>query len=379
MPSEPQGPMAVERGVSRVREGRRLDSDDARGLFDLDLLLLGRLADAVRARLHPDGLVTFIKDAIINYTNVCITDCAFCAFYRRPRHAEAYLLPQEEILERVRRTWEHGGTQVLIQGGNHPGLRIEYFEDLFRAIKTLCPITVHSLSASEIDQIARVSRLSLEETIRRLNAAGLDSLPGGGAEILVDRVRQRISPRKISADRWFEVHETVHRLGMQSTATMVFGLGETLEDRIEHLRRVRELQDRTGGFRSFIQWSFTPYHSDLADLDTPGGIEYLRTMAVARLYLDNVPHIHCGWLTEGRRLAQLALRFGANDLGGVLVGEKVILATGVDFQMTPNGVLAMIRGAGLRPALRDTCYRVTRVYADGEWDDAPPGPAETMG
>ena len=199
MPSEPRGRNALHQVIPRVLEGRRLDSEDARILFDLDLLLLGRLADAVRARLHPDGLVTFIKDAIINYTNVCITDCAFCAFYRRPRHAEAYLMPQEEILERVRRTWEHGGTQVLIQGGNHPGLRIEYFEDLLRAIKALCPITVHSLSASEIDQIARVSRLSLEETIRRLHAAGLDSLPGGGAEILVDRVRQRISPRKISA------------------------------------------------------------------------------------------------------------------------------------------------------------------------------------
>lgn len=365
------GDALVARVVSRVRDGLRLDRDDVATLFGLDLLLLGRLADGVRARLHPEGVVTFIKDAIINYTNVCITDCAFCAFYRRPRHSEAYHMAKDEILERVRRTWESGGTQVLIQGGHHPALEIGYFEDLFRSIKAVCPITVHCLSAPEIDHIARLSRLSLSDTLERLRAAGLDSLPGGGAEILVDRVRTAISPRKISADRWFEVHETAHRLGMESTATMVFGLGETLDERTEHLKRVRDLQDLTGGFRAFIPWSFTPYRSGMEQSDTPGGIEYLRTLAVARLFLDNVPHIACGWLTEGRKLAQVALRFGADDLGGVLVGEKVILATGVDFQMTPDGVKGMIRGAGFRPALRDTRYRVTRLYGDDEWDGSP--------
>lgn len=355
--------------IDKIGRRERLTPAEGRQLFDLDLLTLGRLADAERRRRHPGNVVTFLKDRILNYTNVCITDCQFCAFYRRPKDPEAYHLPQEEILDKIRQTVEMGGTQVLIQGGHHPNLKIDYYEALFAAIKRQFPITVHSLSAPEIDHIAKVSKLTVAETLRRLRAAGLDSLPGGGAEILVDRVRKLISPKKITADRWFEVHETAHAQGMTSTATMVFSLGETLEERIEHLERVRRLQDRTGGFRAFIPWSFTPYRSELgASSDTPGGVDYLTTMAVARLYLDNVRDLHCGWLTEGRKLAQMALRFGANDLGGVLVGEKVIEATGVDFQMSVNNVLSMIRGAGYTAAQRDTTYKVLRVYGPDEWD-----------
>lgn len=358
----------VETIVRKVEGRERLTPREGRALFDFDLLLLGRLADRERQRRHPAGRVTFIKDRILNYTNVCITDCKFCAFYRRPKHDEAYHLPKEEILDLIRQTVESGGTQVLIQGGHHPTLKIEYYEDLFRSIEANFPITIHSLSAPEIDRIAKLSKLSLRETLERLRAAGLDSLPGGGAEILVDRVRTDISPKKIMSDRWFEVHETAHQIGMESTSTMVFGLGETLEERIEHLDRVRAHQDRTGGFRAFIPWSFTPFKSVMETSDTPGGVDYLRQMAVARLYLDNIRHLHCGWLTEGRKLAQMALRFGANDLGGVLAGEKVIMATGVDFSTTVNGVLSLIRAAGFVPAMRNTTYDVLRVYGDGDWD-----------
>lgn len=365
----PPASAARQRAIAlKIESGQRLDREEGRALFDMDLLLLGRLADRVRQRRHPDGVVTFIKDAIINYTNVCITDCKFCAFYRRPKHDEAYHLSKDEILERIQSTVDVGGTQVLIQGGHHPHLKIDYYEDLFRSIKSRFDITVHSLSAPEVDHIAKVSRATIRETLSRLHAAGLDSLPGGGAEILVDRVRHDVSPKKIPVDRWFEVHETAHSLGLESTATMVFGLGETLDERIDHLERVRALQDRTAGVRAFIPWSFTPYRSEMASSDTPGGVDYLRTMAVARLYLDNVRHLHCGWLTEGRKLAQMALRFGANDLGGVLVGEKVIVATGVDFSTTVNGVLSLIRGAGFLPAQRNTRYQVLRVYQDDEWD-----------
>jgi cyclic dehypoxanthinyl futalosine synthase len=360
---------ATEAAISaRVEGGERLTESEGRSLFDFDLIALGRLADGVRRKRHPGQVVTFIKDRILNYTNVCITDCQFCAFYRRPKDPEAYHLDMDEILGRIRQTVEMGGTQVLIQGGHHPYLKIDYFENLFRAIKERFSITVHSLSAPEIDHIAKVSKISIRECLERVHAAGLDSLPGGGAEILVDRVRKEISPKKIMSDRWFEVHRTAHELGLRSTATMVFGLGETLDERIEHLERVRALQDETGGFRAFIPWSFTPYRSEMEESDTPGGVDYLRTMAVARLYLDNIRDLHCGWLTEGRKLAQMALRFGANDLGGVLVGEKVIEATGVDFQMSVNNVLSMIRGAGFTPAQRDTTYQVLRVYGPEEWD-----------
>lgn len=354
--------------MEKATRGERLDPVEGRAMFDFDLFTLGRLADSERQRRHPRGIVTFIKDRVLNYTNVCITECKFCAFYRRPKDDAAYHLDLDAILELIRRTVEMGGTQVLIQGGHHPNLKIEYFENLFRSVKQHFSITLHSLSAPEIDHIARVSKLSVRETLARLHAAGLDSLPGGGAELLVDRVRNKISPKKIRSDRWFEVHETAHALGLRSTATMVFGLGETLDERIEHLDRVRSLQDRTGGFRAFIPWSFTPYRSEMKMADTPGGVDYLRTVAVARLYLDNIQNLHCGWLTEGRKLAQMALRFGANDLGGVLVGDKVIEATGVDFTMTVNGVIGLIRGAGFVPAQRDTTYKTLRVYGTQEWD-----------
>ncbi|HXE72225.1 MAG TPA: CofH family radical SAM protein, partial [Candidatus Nitrosotenuis sp.] len=290
--------------------------------------------------------------------------CKFCAFYRPPGHPEAYLRPKEEIFAKIDEMLAVGGTTLMLQGGHHPELKIDYYEDLFSSIKARYPdLYLHSLTASEVDHIATVSGLSLEETLRRLRQAGLDSLPGGGAEILVDEVRRRVSPLKISAARWLEVHETAHRLGIESTATMVFGFGETMAQRIEHLERLRQLQDRTGGFRSFIHWSLTTEHTAMRRTIPPGGVEYLRVLAIARLYLDNFKHIHSGWVTEGAKLAQLALAFGADDLGSVLMEELVISATGVAYQYNAEQIISMIRGAGRIPAQRNSRYEILQVCA----------------
>ncbi len=343
-----------------LSQGGRLSPLEGRALLsEPDLFRLGAAADGVRRRLHPEGYVTFIRDRIINYTNVCVTGCRFCAFHRPAGHPEAYVRPLDEIFRKIDEMERVGGTTVFLQGGHHPDLRIADYEALFSSIRARYPhLYLHSLAASEIDHIARVSGLSLEETLGRLQRAGLDSLPGGGAEILVDEVRQRVSPRKITSERWLEVHQTAHRLGMQSTATMVFGFGETPAQRIEHLERLRRLQDRTGGFRSFIHWSLSPRHTDLDQAVPSGGVEYLRILAVARLYLDNFRHLHSGWVTEGARLAQVALDFGADDLGSVLMEELVLAATGVSYSYDSQGLLRIIRGAGRVPAVRNSRYEI---------------------
>jgi cyclic dehypoxanthinyl futalosine synthase len=306
--------------------------------------------------------VTFVRDRIINYTNVCITYCKFCAFYRPPGHEEAYVRPKDEIFAKIEEMLRHRGTTVMLQGGHHPDLNIDYYEDLFSSVKQRFPeVYLHSLTASEVDHIAHQSGLSLEETLIRLKQAGLDSLPGGGAEMLVDEVRQKVSPLKATADRWFEVHEVAHSLGMESTATMVFGFGESNLQRIQHLERLRQLQDRTGGFRSFIHWSLTPNHTGMQRTMPPAGQEYLRILAIARLYLDNFNHIHAGWVTEGAKLAQLALSFGADDLGSVLMEELVNSATGVAYSYNAPQIAQMIRSVGRIPAVRDSCYRILEV------------------
>ncbi|MHB2015526.1 MAG: cyclic dehypoxanthinyl futalosine synthase [Candidatus Xenobia bacterium] len=351
-----------------LKTATRLSFDEGVALFALHPLELAQRADAERKKRFPEGYVTFIKDRVINYTNVCVTDCGFCAFYRPVNHPEGYLLSRDEIFERIDELVRMGGTQLLMQGGHHPHLRIDYYEDLFSSIKQRFPVYIHSLSASELDHISKVSKITLEDCITRLKQAGWDSLPGGGAEILVDEVRNRISPKKISSDRWFEVHETIHRMGFESTATMVFGFGETVADRMQHLHRVRELQDRTGGFRAFIPWSFTPYRTALTDVATAGGVEYLQIIAAARLYLDNINHIDCGWLTEGQRVCQIALSCGADDIGGVIMDEKVIAATGVEYKIGVNRVLGLIRKAIRIPALRNTEYQILKIYRDGEWE-----------
>jgi cyclic dehypoxanthinyl futalosine synthase len=351
-----------------IQTSTRLSLEDGLALWQQHPLELGRLADAERRRRYPEGYATFIKDRVINYTNVCVTDCGFCAFYRPPKHPEGYLLTRDEIFEKVEGLVQLGGTQILMQGGHHPHLKLEYFEELFSAIKARFPVYIHSLSASELDQIARVSKVSLTETVRRLKAAGWDSLPGGGAEILVQSVRDRISPLKISVDRYFEIHETIHNMGIQSTATMVFGFGETVADRLAHLQRVRELQDRTGGFRAFIPWSFTPYRTALSDVPMVGGVDYLKLISLSRLFLDNVNHIDCGWLCEGQRVFQISLAGGADDVGGVIMDEKVISATGVEYTIGVNRILSLIRQTGRIPALRNTEYQILKVYEAGEWE-----------
>jgi len=340
----------------------RLTPQQGLALFQEDLLDLGERADAVRRQRYPEGYVTFVRDRIINYTNVCITYCKFCAFYRPPGHEEAYVRPKDEIFRKIEEMLRHQGTTVMLQGGHNPDLAIDYYEDLFSSVKERFPsVYLHSLTASEVDHIATQSDLSLEETLRRLQQAGLDSLPGGGAEMLVDDVRTKVSPLKASADRWFEVHETAHKLGMESTATMVFGFGESDLQRIQHLQRLRELQDRTGGFRSFIHWSLTPNNTGMQRTIPPSGHEYLRILAIARLYLDNFPHIHAGWVTEGAKLAQLALCFGADDLGSVLMEELVNSATGVAYSYNAEQIAQMIRSVGRIPAVRDSCYKVLEV------------------
>lgn len=340
----------------------RLTPEQGLALFKEDLIDLGHRADVVRRERFPEGYVTFVRDRIINYTNVCITYCKFCAFYRPPGHEEAYLRPKAEIFGKIEEMLKHKGTTVMLQGGHHPELRIDYYEDLFSAVKERFPqVYLHSLTASEVDHIATNSGLSLEETLRRLQQAGLDSLPGGGAEMLVDDVRNKVSPLKASADRWFEVHEVAHSLGMESTATMVFGFGESDQQRIQHLERLRQLQDRTGGFRSFIHWSLTPNHTGMQRTIPPSGQEYLRILAIARLYLDNFPHIHAGWVTEGAKLAQLALSFGADDLGSVLMEELVNSATGVAYSYNADQIAQMIRSVGRIPAVRNSCYQILEV------------------
>ena len=349
--------------LNKAVAGQRLSFEEGMHLFDCDLLALGEAADAVRRRLHPEGYVTFVRDRIINYTNVCVTNCKFCAFYRAPGHAEAYVRSKEEIFQKIEEMKSVGGTTLMLQGGHNPELKIDYYEDLFTAIKARFDVYLHSLTATEIDHMAENSGLSVQETLRRLQAAGLDSLPGGGAEMLVDEIRNRVSPLKTSSDRWFEVHRQAHGLGMESTATMVFGFGEDNRQRLQHLDRLRQLQDRTGGFRSFIHWSLTPNNTGMQRTIPPGGVEYLRLMAISRLYLDNFRHLHAGWVTEGAKLAQLGLGFGANDIGSVLMEELVNSATGVAYAYTAEQIAAMIRAVGRVPAVRDSCYNILEVLA----------------
>ncbi len=347
--------------LKKVVDGHRLNFEEGMQLFDMDLLELGEAADAVRKRMHPNNYVTFVRDRIVNYTNVCITYCKFCAFYRPPGHEEAYVRSHQEIFDKIEEMLKFGGTTLMLQGGHNPDLKIDYYESLFSAIKAKYPVYLHSLTASEVDHMASNSGLSLVETLQRLKAAGLDSLPGGGAEMLVDEVRSKIAPLKAPADRWFEVHRTAHKLGMESTATMVFGFGENNHHRLEHLHKMRELQDETGGFRSFIHWSLTPGNSGMERKIPAGGYEYLRLLAISRLYLDNFRHVHAGWVTEGAKLAQLALQFGASDLGSVLMEELVISATGVTYAYTADQIAQMIRAAGRVPAVRDSCYNILEV------------------
>jgi cyclic dehypoxanthinyl futalosine synthase len=349
--------------LSKMEKGEAITRAEAvRLLSEGDLLTLGKLANACRKRLHPENRVTFVVDRNVNYSNICESKCRFCAFYRDEQSTDAYLLGEEEIFRKIEELVAVGGSQLLMQGGLHPTLGIEWFESLFREIKRRFPLVQnHSLSPAEITQIASVSRITVREALERLKTAGLDSIPGGGAEILVDRVRQEISPKKIGWEGWAEVMREASRLGMPTTATMMFGSTETPADIVEHLFRVRELQAAGGTFTAFIPWTYQPGNTELGGR-TASGVEYLKVLALSRLILDNIPNIQASWVTQGAKMAQVALFFGANDLGGTMLEENVVAAAGCTFRMTREEMVDLIQGAGFAAAQRTTLYRIVGEF-----------------
>jgi cyclic dehypoxanthinyl futalosine synthase len=340
--------------------GRRLTGAELERLFEAaSLHQLASAAHAVRCRLNPADEVTYIVDRNINYTNVCVYRCRFCAFYRKPGDADAYVLPFEVIAEKVEETIAAGGTGLLLQGGVHPELRIDYYEGLLRQLKARFPqVHLHAFSAPEIHFIAKVERRPLREVIARLRGAGLESIPGGGAEVLEDETRKRIWSRaKASTSQWMEVHREAHRLGLRTTATMMFGVGEPISARVAHFLRVRELQDETGGFTAFIPWTFQESNTAMeGEVPASGGFDYLRTLAISRLTLDNVRHVQGSWVTQGPKIGQLSLFFGADDLGSIMLEENVVAAAGAHHRMTREEMERVITDAGFVPRQRRTLY-----------------------
>jgi cyclic dehypoxanthinyl futalosine synthase len=355
--------------LGRAVSGERISDADALTLLrSRDLVAVGRAADALRARKTDPEKVTFIIDRNVNYTNICHTDCDFCAFYRRPGdRREGYLLPKTVIFKKIEETLAIGGTGLLMQGGHHPDLGIDFYEDLFRSIKGRYKIHLHALSPPEIQHISRRSKLSVPETLTRLRDSGLDSIPGGGAEILVDRVRDVIAPKKTKSEEWLGVMRDAHRLGISTTATMMYGHVETLEERVEHMRKIRELQDEQHGFRAFISWTFQPHGTRLAPAvpveSMPTSFDYLLTQAVSRIYLDNVDHIQSSWVTQGMKVGQVALSFGADDLGSVMIEENVVSAAGTTHRASTDDFVRTIRALGKIPVQRDTLYREVKTYS----------------
>jgi dehypoxanthine futalosine cyclase len=351
--------------LDRIEAGERLSAEDAVILHDeAPFQELGRVADLKRKEAVQGKLATYVFDKNLNTTNVCVTDCKFCAFYTKPESKRAYTLTPEQVVEKVKKAAEKGATQILIQGGLNPDLKLDYYEKCLSGIRDNVDIWIHSMSPTEIEFLAQEEGISIRECLERLKAAGLQSLPGGGAEILVDDIRRAISPKKTRSKAWLDLMETAHELGMKTTATMVYGFGETSAQRVEHLMKVRDLQDKTGGFTAFIPWSFSPNKTDLDCPRVQNGVDYLRMMALARLILDNVPHLQAGWVTEGPDVAQLALQFGADDYGGVLMTEEVVSATGLDYGVNEDQVINLIREAGWVPAQRTTQYDLIKVHED---------------
>jgi len=322
------------------------------------LLELGRLADEVRWKLHPENVVTYIIDRNINYTNVCVADCKFCAFYRRPKHPEGYLLSFEEIGRKIDELKAIGGVQILMQGGHNPYIPFEWYLDLLRYIKRQHPIHIHGFSPSEVDFFAGRFGMTIEAVIKELMAAGLDSIPGGGGEILVQEIRDQVARKKAGADRWLEVMEIAHRLGLRTSVTMMYGLGESNADRIEHLFRVREVQRTTRGFTAFICWPLQPENSELAHLPKTDAVTYLKTQAIARIVLEDVPNIQASWVTMGMKVGQVALRFGANDFGSLMMEENVVSAAGTTNRTTLSEMQRLIADAGYTPKKRKQDYTI---------------------
>jgi cyclic dehypoxanthinyl futalosine synthase len=359
---------AVAEILDKAVTGERISDADALTLLESrDLVAVGRAANELREHKVDPTRITFIVDRNLNYTNVCYTDCDFCAFYRRPGDTrEGYLLPKTIIFKKIEETLAIGGTGVLMQGGHHPDLGVDYYEDLFRSIKERYPIHLHALSPSEIQHTARRSKLTIWETLSRLRDAGLDSIPGGGAEILVDRVRDVISPKKTTSAEWLDIMRHAHRLGMSTTATMMYGHVETLAERVEHMRKIREVQDETRGFRAFISWTFQDDGNRLGEKvprsAMPTSFDYLLTQAVSRIYLDNVDHIQSSWVTQGLKIGQVALGFGADDLGSVMIEENVVSAAGTTYRTSTDELVHLIKTLGKTPVQRDTLYRDVKVW-----------------
>jgi cyclic dehypoxanthinyl futalosine synthase len=352
--------MAIEALAQKVRAGGRLSAGEALDLYlGAPTHLLGALADEVRRRRHPGRTVTYIIDRNVNYTNVCVARCAFCAFYRPVGAADGYVLGFEEIFRKIEETIELGGGQLLLQGGHNPDLPLEWYEDLFRAVKQRFPgFKLHALSSPEVLHVSRLSQLPVPDVIRRLVAAGLDSIPGGGAEILVDRVRKILRCyNKATSDEWLDVMRHAHRAGLRTTATMMYGSVETPAERVEHMMRLRNLQDETGGFTAFIAWSYQPEHTELQGVEETG-IDYLRTLATARLVLDNVDNLQASWVTQGGKVGQLSLSYGANDMGSVMIEENVVRAAGAAYCMDEVEIVRNIEDAGYVPKRRNMHYEI---------------------
>jgi cyclic dehypoxanthinyl futalosine synthase len=345
--------------LDRAAGGGRLSFDEGVKLYlEADLHDLGAAAHARRMQLHPSNVVTYVIDTTVNYTNVCNVHCTFCAFFRPEHHREGYTMSHDEVMARVKHAADQGATQIMIQGGVNPELRIEWFEELFARVRTEYPsVDIHSLSVSEIVGLAHVEELPVREVLQRLKAAGMKSLPGAGAEILVERVRKRISARKVKPEEWLGVMREAQMLGMPTTATMMFGSIETPQERIEHLHVIRELQDETHGFTAFIPWYYIPFKTPLRGREATG-LEYLRVLAISRLYLDNVPHLQASWLTPGLKMGQLALFYGCDDMGGTIIEEQVVHDAGSTNEASRRDLEEAIRGAGFVPAVRDTYWNI---------------------
>jgi len=361
---EPNLSFEIEQLLDKVVDGERLSPGEGLALLEShDLTALGQAADAVCRRLHPEPFRTYNIDRNINYTNACTAVCDFCAFYRPPDHPDVYVLDRDVLLKKIAETVELGGDQILLQGGLHPKLPLEWYEELLRDIKRHYPqVNVHGFSPPEIHHFTKISKLPLRTVLERLKSAGLGSLPGGGGEILVDRVRREITRGKVLTDDWLNVHRVWHELGGRSTATMMFGHVETLAERIEHLDRLRELQDETGGFTAYICWTFQPENTALDHIAPAGAFEYLKTQAVSRLYLDNIPHIQSSWVTQGEKIGQMALSFGADDMGSLMIEENVVAEAGTVYYLSLETIRRCIEDAGYIPRQRNVFYEYIDEY-----------------
>jgi len=351
-------PPSVNRIISKLSRSERISAPDCLELFNIkDITIPGIIADEVCKKKHPEDYRTYIIDRNINYTNVCTSGCKFCAFYKEIEHKDGYVIPKDVLFQKIEETISLGGRQILMQGGMHPALKLDFYKDLLRSIKANYDIHIHAFSPPEIVHFAKLNKLTVKEVIQKLRDAGLDSIPGGGAEILADRCRNIVSPNKCTAQEWLDTMYTAHMMGMRTTATMMFGHIETKEERIEHLEKIRSLQDKTGGFTAFIGWTFQPKNT-LLGYNQLGSYDYLKTLAIARLYLDNIDNIQASWVTQGAKIAQLSLKFGANDMGSTMIEENVVKAAGVSYRMKKEEIESLINDLGYQAKQRDLYYNI---------------------